>query len=308
MAEAAERLACYDALARGQGGAPRDTAPGAPREDAPGTVVAGDEEADPPRGPVAAAARALGRPAVGDEPWFGILPYRRNYILPLSHNDNPNRDLPPDLVPQDDLEIKFQLSFQVPVWENLIRDDLDVYFGYTQLSYFQAYNQDYSSPFRETAYEPELGLHWQPGLELWGWRLTDARLAVNHQSNGRSEPASRSWNRILGTLRLERGDLSVALRGWRRIEEDGDDDDNPDITDFLGYGELFLGYDLGRHRLGLMVRNPGDHGAAQLDWSYPLTDHVRLYLQYFNGYGESLIDYDHASDRISAGFLFSEWP
>jgi phospholipase A1 len=305
-----ERLACYDALAtRSPPSAPETVDAPAQR---PVTPTTGPVAAKPPIAPEPETAEG---PPERRKQWLSILPYRRNYILPVTYNANPNRNFPAESIELpflgdalDNVEMKFQLSFQVPVWRDILNQDLDLYFAYTQLSFFQAYNREYSSPFRDTNYEPEIGLDWHPKLSLGGWQLASARIALNHQSNGRSEPLSRSWNRLIGQAQVEYDDLALALRLWHRFREDAGSDDNPDITDFLGNGELYAGYDLGKHHLGLMVRNPLERAAVQLDWSYPLTETVRLYVQYFNGYGESLLDYDHSVNRIGAGFLLNEWP
>jgi phospholipase A1 len=245
--------------------------------------------------------------------FLGVRLYRANYLLPVTYNDNPNRNVPEAEgidVPLlgdalDNVEMKFQLSFEVPVWTEILEQPLDLYFAYTQLAFFQAYNQEYSSPFRETNYEPEIGLNWRPDFSAFGWRLRSVRAMANHQSNGRSEPLSRSWNRLIGQLEAEHGDLRLGLRVWAPLETGPSD--NPDIYEYLGYGELHASYDLKKHHFGLMLRNP-THPTIQVDWSYPLGETIRFYAQYFNGYGESLLDYDHSVNRIGAGFLVNEWP
>ncbi len=307
LADDADRLRCYDRLAE------RQPVDGVQEHEVVRTkVVAQDAalpadavlEEDPTDGPSITKDQKKGR-------WLGIRPYRRNYILPVTYNSRSNQggltESQGTFRPED-IEIKFQLSFELPVWEDILGQDLDLYFAYTQLSFFQAYNKEYSSPFRDTAYEPELGLNWQPDLEYKGWRLKSARLALNHQSNGRTEPLSRSWNRLIGQFQVEHGNLGLGLRIWKRFREDVENDDNPDITEYLGHGELFVGYDRGRQRFGLMLRNPIKHAGVQLDWSYLIDDKVRFYMQYFNGYGESLIDYDRQVNRIGVGFLLNEWP
>jgi len=316
------RLGCYDRVAAAVDG--RDATLAEPASAGDEDIISSPVERAPsrPMAVVGKEAQPSSRPAAGPQAtgrdprpaWLGVRPYRRNYLLVASYNDNTNRDFPDESVDLpfvgdalDNVEMKFQISFEVPVWRNLLRDDLDLYFAYTQLSFFQAYNQEYSAPFRETNYEPELGLHWRPDLELLGWRLDSARVAMNHQSNGRSEPLSRSWNRLIGDARISRDDLSLGLRLWSLLG-DRDPTDNPDITDYYGYGELYAGYQLGKHNFGLMLRNPIDAGAVQLDWSYPLSDTVRFYVQYFNGYGESLLDYDHPVNRIGVGFSLNPWP
>jgi len=307
--EAAEaRLACFDALAaRSAAAGEAAAAPPGPLPMTVGTarVRSGGRDEDGPH-PALAASR--------QRPVLGILPYRSNYLLPVTYNDNVNpypvedRNTNRPLFGEDvfeDLEVKFQISFEVPLWTNLLNRPLDLYFGYTQLAFFQAYNKEYSSPFRETNYEPELGLHWQPDLRIGlggsRWRLSSVRVAANHQSNGRSQPLSRSWNRLTGEAWMSRGDLSLGLRLWTLLGTSPSD--NPDITEYLGYGELRGRYELGKQRFEIMLRSLR-HPTVQLDWSYPLTERVSLYVQYFNGYGESLIDYDHSVNRIGAGFMF----
>jgi phospholipase A1 len=303
------RLRCFDMLAARSAGV--TTAALKPRS-ATETTHGGTTRTD--HGAAATAASA--DPQRQARRSLGILPYRKNYALPVTYNDNVNRNLaqePSIELPLlgedvfDNVEMKFQISFEVPLWTRILNRNLDVYFAYTQLAFFQAYNREYSSPFRETNYEPELGLHWQPNLRIGPrasrWRLASMRVAADHQSNGRSEPLSRSWNRITAETSVERGDLSLALRLWAQL--DSNPPDNPDIEDYLGFGELRAGYALGRHRLGLMLRSL-EHPTVQLDWSYPLGDRVRIYAQYFNGYGESLIDYDHSVNRVGVGFLLED--
>jgi phospholipase A1 len=308
------RLACFDALAAGH---TADTAAPAAPAPAP-SEPPGD--AAPVTARTAAPDPAAPDPAVADaEPQrrvLGIQAYRKNYVLPVTYNDNVNPILPEEEALElpflgedalDDLEMKFQISFEVPLWTRILNRPLDLYFAYTQLAFFQVYNSEYSSPFRETNYEPEAGLHWLPDWRIGGagsrWRLTSARVAANHQSNGRSEPLSRSWNRLTGEVNVERDGLSLGLRLWTLLG--ASPSDNPDIDDYLGYGELRAGYDFGRHRIGLMLRSL-EHPTVQLDWSYPIAERVRLYAQYFNGYGESLLDYDHSVNRIGIGFLLED--
>jgi phospholipase A1 len=50
-------------------------------------------------------------------------------------------------------------------------------------------------------------------------------------------------------------------------------------------------------------------GAVELTWSFPLGNYPFLkgYIQYFNGYGESLIDYDNHVNKIGIGFALTDW-
>ncbi|MCV4593474.1 phospholipase A, partial [Escherichia coli] len=84
--------------------------------------------------------------------------------------------------------------------QSVLLPHADLWLGYTQQSLWQVWNPSESAPFRNTDYEPEViyvvpvpeGLARLPG----GWRWSMAQAGVAHQSNGQSEPLSRSWNRV----------------------------------------------------------------------------------------------------------------
>ena len=106
-------------------------------------------------------------------------------------------------------------------------------------------------------------------------------LGVNHQSNGRGKDYSRSWNRLLGSIALERGDYGVVLRLWWRIPESDSHNNNLDITQYMGHFDLTILRRFGEHSFDLMLRNnlktQDNRGALQLGWSYPLTPTLRAY-------------------------------
>lgn len=240
---------------------------------------------------------------------FAITAYKRNYFLPISYNENPNSapfqegdGSVPDI---ENTEVKFQFSAKVKVAEDVLFDNADLYFAYTQRSWWQAYNSDNSAPFRETNYEPEAYLEFDNDYHLWGWTNTTNRVSFTHQSNGRSEPLSRSWNRLILTSTWINDDWAVSFAPHWRVPENENEDDNPDIENYVGYGDITIAHEMfNNHEASLMVRgNPGKGNyGSQLDYSIPLFGKVRGHLQYYYGYGESLIDYDDRSNRISLGF------
>ncbi|MGC1817126.1 MAG: phospholipase A [Casimicrobiaceae bacterium] len=176
------------------------------------------------------------------------------------------------------------------------------------------FNASQSRPFRETDYQPELMFVMQRDMPLAGglrWQLLN--LGFVHQSNGRSDPMSRSWNRVYAQFGVEDdhfvgGKIALFVRPWVRIHERAAKDDNPDIADYLGYGDLTLLWLHGEQTLTFTGRgNPATgKGAAQIEWSAPAIGPFRFYLQGFTGYGESLIDYNFRQTVIGAGFSLND--
>lgn len=282
---------------------------------------------------------------------FILRPYRLNYFLPVAYNSSPNDEINLEYDPAAKAqfnEAKFQLSFKVKICEDLLQKPLqglydknigikgmDIWVAYTQQSFWQLYNSAFSAPFRDTNYEPEALINFRSQVEipgLMGTKLQYFNIGFNHQSNGRSRPLSRSWNRIVGNIGLEKGDFNLQLKAWYRLPEDELEDDNSDLIRFMGYGELWMTYFWEKQRVAVMLRNnfrQNNLGAVQLDWSIPpytlgkilrrtgaiseetlnhyFSDKFSLYVQYFNGYGEGLMDYNKSINRISAGVMIAEW-
>ncbi|MCG7600834.1 phospholipase A [Halomonas sp. McH1-25] len=238
---------------------------------------------------------------------LAITVYRRNYLLPWTYNTNPNQadfDGITNDGDADKAELKFQISLKVNVLDNLVGNNGDLYFAYTQRSWWQAYNSEASSPFRETNYEPEAFISFDNRYTFLGWTNTQNRIGYAHQSNGQSEPLSRSWNRLYADFLFQRGDWAVSIAPHWRIPESDEDDDNPDLEDYIGYGDVTVVHAFGDQELSLLVRgNPGKHHyGAQLDYTFPLVGKVRGHVQYYDGYGESLIDHDQDVQRLGIGF------
>jgi len=250
---------------------------------------------------------------VGD---FIIVPYRPTYIMPVSYvanmNTAPLRQVYGDQVEYiQNYEAKFQLSFKVPLWLNIAKKEMGLWFAYTQLSLWQLYNTEVSSPFRETNYEPELALAIDTDFKLFGMHNTFVLLGLNHQSNGQSEPLSRSWNRLYATFVFEHKNIVAYIKPWYRLPEDSDDDDNPDISKYLGYGELSLFYIREKRNTGLRLwnnlRRDNNRTSVQLDWNFPINSTFKGYIQYFNGYGETLLDYNYRTKRLGLGIMLTDW-
>ncbi len=249
---------------------------------------------------------------------FTLMSYRRNYILLVAHNfqdwnvgDYENAYDAND-VNVDNTEVQFQLSVKIPLAVDLFHHKIDFFTGYTMQSFWQFYDTDNSSPFRETNHEPEFWVQARPEWEFFGIKNTLNMLGINHMSNGRAGEWSRSWNRVYAAFTFGRGNFALMLRPWLRIQEGAGDDDNPDITDYYGHGDLWLAYKHEEHTLSLMTRNNIESGfskgAVELGWSFPIFNYPFLkgYIQYFSGYGQSLIDYNQYVNQLGIGLQFTD--
>lgn len=249
---------------------------------------------------------------------WNIRAHQPVYLLPAFWTSDKN-EFPqsPNLTVETDqnlksTESKFQLSLKTKAVENLLGDNGDIWLGYTQSSRWQVYNSEESRPFRETNYEPEASLIFRTNYEILGLNARLLGLTFNHQSNGRADPLSRSWNRVMLNLGFERDNFALMLRPWYRIEEDSKDDNNPDIKNYMGRGDLTAFYRWNDHDFSLMLRHSlkggnDSHGAVQFDWVFPISGKLRGQFQLFDGYGESLIDYNHRATYVGLGVSLMNW-
>lgn len=253
-----------------------------------------------------------------DRGTFILRAHRPSYIMPVWYNNNrnatPSTPTQPSYLLYDgdvqNTEAKFQISFKTKMIEDLLGARMDLWFGYTQQSHWQVYNKEWSAPFRGTDYEPEIFVTQPAKVELpFGLKLRVLGGGIVHQSNGQTDPLSRSWNRVYGMAGLEWGKVTIIPRVWWRIPEKSSKDDNPDIIDYMGYGDLQLIYQHGQQSVSLLTRyNPiKNKGAVRLEYAFPLTGHLKGYIQYFNGYGESLMDYNFRNRSIGIGVMLNEW-
>ena len=255
----------------------------------------------------------------------GILTVREHnpmYLMPVWYNSSPNyapssptrgAALQERFSDQKRIETKMQVSFKSKIAEDLFKSRADLWFGYTQKSDWQIYNQGRrSAPFRNTDYEPEIFITQPVKSQLpWGGRLRMLGVGFAHQSNGQSRPESRSWNKVYAMAGMEWGKLTVIPRVWMRLfDSSGEDNDNPDLTKYLGYGDVKLQYRLNdKHNFSTTLRyNPkSGYGAAEVAYTFPIKGKLQGVVRGFHGYGESLIDYNHKQSGIGFGLMFNGW-
>lgn len=232
-----------------------------------------------------------------------------NYLLIANQsnatNDRPFRAFLPEGYKSKHVELTYQLSFKSKLVEGIGSMPIDIWAGYTQKSFWQAYAREESSPFRETNYQPEVMAVVPINKQIGNVNVRFASLGVVHQSNGQSATLSRSWNRFYGQMGFESGDLGVTARVWKRLDNAKSNSDNPDITDFLGHGDVRITYRDKGYEYSAMVRRNWDthHGAIQASVAFPLVANLKGYAQLFAGYGQSLIDYNYSQKSLGVGVL-----
>lgn len=247
---------------------------------------------------------------------LSLKPYKTNYILPYGFSTKEYKSNVPT-VDYENIEAELQVSLQLKIGSNLLGLNEKYYVSYSHKAFWQIYS--HSAPFRESNYNPEGFVIFPIQDRDSHFGLRSFKLALAHQSNGQPDTSevyfdqnqslgnlSRSVNYVYGTLRGQYGSLIVDLKAWVPFSEDRETNDNYDLMDYWGYSSLKLTYFIDEHMFTLMSRGNFStlNGAVEATYSYPFI-HDNLYVKFFSGYGESLIDYNRKLTKISVGFSFS---
>lgn len=208
---------------------------------------------------------------------------------------------------------KFQVSLKSKAldcsWEiNEQKIPLAFYVAYTQKSFWKIFWE--SSPITESNYNPEgfVDVDWQ-------WKsLRIGRIAIEHESNGRDGVASRSWNHFYWkpsfVLKPNNLELTISPKIW--LTNFAVARENSDIMDYYGQGELYVSLNFKTFLIEAMGRGGRKSGGltTELSAMFPLNQiipklvsskNLNLYLQYWNGYGESLLEYKRHTTRFGVG-------
>ena len=238
---------------------------------------------------------------------FSINLYQPTYALPAYYERYPDQAVYAGTTPNnqtlDNVEFKGQLSFIIPVVDNIAHTGIDLDASYTQLSYWQLYAQ--SQYFRETDYMPAVFFS-SNFLPNWQYNL-----GVEHQSNGRGGSNERSWNRLFGDLIFSKNNWMVDIDPWVQIfKSESSTLHNPDIQNYMGNGQITIAYKAGKNTFTLMERNNVEsafkRGTLQFTWSHPISKRFSFYAQAFSGFGESLIEYNHYVNAVGVGIALND--
>lgn len=333
----AARLACYDRWGQSQGAVPAATpvnaVPAEPAPAAPPATEAAAARDDCHSSKYSTLSRFWELEDGTDCGRFNIRGYKPislSWIHANTVNRAPTSPYPDHTATQEQPylidEGRIQLSVRTKIGQGFLpvshfggRDSL--WFGYTQQSYWQLFTSSISRPFRNTDHEPELMYIVPTPAELpGGWRLRYTGLSLNHQSNGQTLPLSRSWNRAILMAGMEKGDrYTLTARLWNRITDGDGIDDNPDIDTLIGRGEITGSWQVNKdNTLLLTLRHSltaDANGSYRLEWLQALGDDsgsskpsgLRLHVQLFNGYGDSLVDYNRGRTVLSVGLSLVDW-
>ena len=250
---------------------------------------------------------------------YVLTPHKMNYILPVSIVNEINHDAYKEFSTwsQDlkDIEAKFQISLKIPLLTGPLFNKGDqLFFGFTLQSWWQIYADEISKPFRETNYQPEMFYLTPINFHPFGGNSAFI-VGAEHQSNGRSQLLSRSWNRVYVNYLYEKRSFALSFRPWYRIPE-GDKvtsrnspgDDNPDIEDYMGHFELGMVYKYSSDfEFSFKGRNnfSTHNGFIEVGATFPLWGKLKGYTQFSSGYGESLIDYNVNQRRFGIGIALT---
>mgnify|MGYP001566618426 CR=1 FL=1 len=261
----------------------------------------------------------------GDEKGLYFQPHKLNYFI--------LNGLPGD----PEAQVKFQISAKYKVFEGNLkvfkRNYLPLYMAYTQKSFWNIGKP--SAPFEENNYNPEMFLDYP--IKGSGIYLDHVVIGGEHESNGRDGAESRSWNRVYlqfsfgieagdgiekkGVLRKEK--YAAYLKLWEAYGEE----DQDDYLKSIGRSEGFLDY-AGRGEVGFSIRElpvlsrvswlknnqldfrtrifrDWDKGSMEIGYHQNIpTTNFFLYLQYWDGYGESLQRFSERDTKWKGGLSF----
>lgn len=228
-------------------------------------------------------------------PFFGL--YKDNYFtVGTSIGDRPNRE---------NSNVKFQISLSIRLTNATLPWHTFLYIMYTQKTMWNVFEN--SMPMRDMNFNPGIG--WTKPFFSKDRYVGKMTLLVEHESNGRDGPESRSWNRVsLCGSTIVNEWLMVHAKYWIPII---DSENNRDILDYCGIfqtGAVVSTKD-DKFQFGLtLVKRRGwnlnFNTIAEVSWKVNPKTNLNLFAQYYNGYGENLLDYNVFKSSLRVGIVF----
>ncbi|WP_029038092.1 phospholipase A [Salinimicrobium xinjiangense] len=233
---------------------------------------------------------------INDMPLFSM--YEHNYFIsgvPLKREIN-----------QQTADAKYQISFKLLLSRNQLPLNSYLFLTYTQKAFWNLYAS--SKPFEEIDFKPGLSMgipifHKQDRL------LGMAFLKYEHESNGRDSIFSRSWNKLSLAFHADLADrYNLSAEVWYPFLYK---DDNPQLLEYRGIGEVMFSYVIKPDRWFFETRlqkglNWDWKGSIRTRILYSPFDikRINLMLEWYYGYGESLITFEDQRNMLRLGFIF----
>lgn len=227
-------------------------------------------------------------------PYFSL--YRDNYFLvgtSLGHKPT-----------ADNSDVKFQISIAQRLTKSTLPFHTNLFLMYTQQVFWDVFKR--SMPMHDFTFNPGIGL--SKPLFSKDRYIGKASLLIEHMSNGRDSTLSRSWNRITlsASVMIDRW-LMVHGKIWIPIV---DGENNRDILNYTGLWQsgvvvstpnkrFFWGVTLTKRKGWNLNFN------TTVDFSWLMWKKANQYfiIQYYNGYGENLLDYNKFKSMIRVGIV-----
>ena len=200
-------------------------------------------------------------------------------------------------------DVKFQLSISQRLTKSRLPFDTYLFIQYTQKAFWNVF-QD-SLPMRDLNFNPGIGLgHLIVHKNKY---IGKAYLMLEHESNGKDSINSRSWNKVsfFGSVILNKN-WELQAKTWIPII---DSDNNRDILKYNGIFQIGLNYRTDNQRLqcgAIFTQRKAWFGFnTQIEVSYKFNERENQYLfvQFYNGYGENLLEYNKYKNMIRVGFV-----
>lgn len=228
-------------------------------------------------------------------PYFGL--YKDNYFTvgttPFHKPTATNSD------------VKFQISLAIRLTDTVLPWNSFLFLMYTQKTFWNVFEN--SLPMHDLNFNPGIG--WSKPFFNKNRYVGKLTLLLEHESNGRDGEDSRSWNRIsfYGSTIIDEW-LMVHAKFWIPII---DGENNKDILKYCGIYQsgVVITTPNKKFNFGLtLVKREGwnfnFNTIFEASWKVHEKSNLNLFLQYYNGYGESLLDYNQFHSRLRVGIVF----
>jgi len=186
-------------------------------------------------------------------------------------------------------DAKFQISISQRLTKSILPFNSSLLLTYTQKSFWDIYQ--YSAPFSENNYNPGITFV-RPILHKNQLRGVGV-LSIEHESNGLDSISSRSWNYLtFSGLYFYNSNISIQAKIWIGLLGDG----VKDFYRYRGYGLLAFNYRNNKDNIwtSLILNPTGKLGEMNMIFEFNFKPGKKanqyLFLQWYNGYGENLID------------------